>query len=164
MLLLLLLLAVTNHFSSARMSEAARVRASAGANEATRAEIYETERANAARWARRLIWGGAGLWAVTVAALVIPINLSYFIPINTSYARTFQDNSSSYLSNLLLVIAFLVATLVVFYLVVHQRELVEGRADASGFDAVSRFDRREAVLGPAASGRAGTPRMEARPA
>lgn len=160
MVLLLLLQAVTSYFSAAKVFGSARApRSPRNAPDArsVRAQIFEAERAKTARWARTLIWGCAALWSVTVILPFTPLGL--WVP----EVMTF-GSSISYGADLLLGIVLLIATLAVFYLVVNQRELVEKRADASGFAAVSRFDHREEILGTAAEAQPGTPRMEAQPA
>ncbi|HEU4557174.1 MAG TPA: hypothetical protein VFS20_04965 [Longimicrobium sp.] len=159
MMLLLLLQAVTSYFSAAKVTGPARATGSpqdAPNARAVRAEIFEAERAKAARWARMLIWGCAALWGVTAILPFTPLGL------RVPDVLTFQ--AIDYSGDLLVGIMLLVATLAVFYLMVNQRELVEKRADASGFAAVSRFDHREEILGTAAEAQPGTPRMEARPA
>ena len=155
MVLLLLLQAVTSYFSTAKVSGPARAPLNAPDARSVRAEIFEAERAKTARWARMLIWGCAALWGVTVVLPFTPLGLR--VPEVMTFAI-------DYSANLLLGIPLLIATLAVFYLVVNQRELVEKRADASGFAAVSRFDQHEEVLGTAADAQASAPRMEARPA
>lgn len=161
LLLLVLLLAVTTHFSTVHTADTDRVRDSqpAGPAAAERAKVYETERARAARWARTLIWASGGAWALFTAFMFTAESMG-----GSVVASSFGPPGAEYLSNLLLVIAYLIATLAAFYLMVNQRELVEKRADASGFAAVSRFDHREEVLGTAATAQATPPRMKTQPA
>lgn len=120
-----------------------------------RAEIYDVECAKAARWARTLIFGSAAAWVAAVGTAVVnsqPVVMTFDLP-----------PPISYLADPFLFAAFLVATLVVFYLVVNQRELIQKRAHASGAAAVRRFDRREEVLGAAGSAQGFAPHTAGTP-
>jgi hypothetical protein len=101
----------------------------------TREMIYEAERAKAARWARTLIWGSGGAWA-----LAIPTAIRLWWPEVTGVE--FDDPSAS----LLVIGGFLAATVVVFYLLVNQRELVRRKAHAAGLAALDQLDQRERVV------------------
>ena len=119
-----------------------------------RAAIYDVECAKAARWARTLIFGSAAAWVAAVGTAIVnprPVFVTFDVP-----------TPISYLADPFLFAAFLVATLVVFYLVVNQRELIQKRAHASGAAAVRRFDLREETVGTTGSAHDGTAHPGAR--
>ena len=106
---------------------------------AARKAIYDSEHAKTVRWGRALIWGTAVAWLLTVAAAAYSWSGPAEMPASA-------QGSAQQLSALLMTVALLIATFVVFYLVVNQRELIQRRAHASGAEAVVRFDRREELL------------------
>ncbi|HET7230020.1 MAG TPA: hypothetical protein VFJ16_08470 [Longimicrobium sp.] len=100
--------------------------------------IYEAEHAKAARWARALIWGSGGAWALAI----------YYVAFRLWWAELAAvwggDGDSA--PGLLVIGAFLAATLVVLYLLVNQRELVRQKAHAAGLAALEQLDQREKVV------------------
>ena len=115
----------------------------AGEVKPTREMIYQAEYAKAARWARTLIWGSGG--ACALAVYTVGFHL-WWLELRNWVAVYDRIDP---LPGLLMIGGFMAATLVVFYLLVNQRELVRQKAHAAGLAALDELDQRERVVNAA---------------